>query len=871
MALRNILVLFLVFGALSANKNSMVKLNDGGYEDIVIAINPALKEDPQIIENIKADIKIDNPSQNYGDDPYTKQYGGCGEQGEYIHFTPNFITNDSLISVYGPRGRVFVHEWAHLRWGVFDEYSLDDPFYIASNLKVEATRCSADIFGLPRITRCTGNSCTVTPCNFDSNTGLYEKGCVFVPDQSQFVTESIMFMQALPDVTEFCDASNHNIEAPNPQNRICNYRSTWDVIMDSSDISSSPSQPSLTIPEPTFTLLQYSERVLTLVLDVSGSMGWYNRIERLYQAAEVFLIQIIETNSNIGMVQFADSDFVLSQLLQIRSDAERQQLKQLLPTTANGGTNICSGILAGIEVNKGKSGSSHGTEIVLLSDGEDNYHGTLCYPDIINSGAIIHVIFLGLAEPTLEELSKATGGLTFLATDNVDANGLIDAFSAISSGNGDITQQSIQLESTNSILVPQECLNGTVFIDSTVGNDTFFLVTWQTRVPGIYLEEPTGRIYTAAHFDSDTTSKSSRLAINGTAARGAWIYSLCNGLLAAEAIGIVVNSKAADENVLPIIVNAHMSQDTNQYPNPMVIYASVSQGLVPVVGAKVTAMIEPVSGPIMTVDLLDNGAGADIQRDDGIYSKYFIQFLTNGRYGLKVRVESNNGKSRLIAPKSRALYIPGFIINGSISMNPPQPEINNEDLILGDFSRTASGGSFVLTNVPTDVPLDIYKPEKITDLKAQIQDDSIVLSWTATGDDLDEGTASEYDLRMNTNLKELRDNFTGSSQVNMTGVIPKSAGSLESFTFVPENVAITNGTILYFGLVAVDDVSLKSDVSNIAQAALFIPPPADPTTVPPSTQTEPTTTPNNSEKMKASVISAIAYSVAVLICIYVPS
>lgn len=37
-------------------------------------------------------------------------------------------------------GRVFVHEWAHLRWGVFDEYNIDAPFYSTGGKKAEATR-----------------------------------------------------------------------------------------------------------------------------------------------------------------------------------------------------------------------------------------------------------------------------------------------------------------------------------------------------------------------------------------------------------------------------------------------------------------------------------------------------------------------------------------------------------------------------------------------------------------------------------------------------------------------------------------------------------------------------------------------------------
>ncbi|XP_071983458.1 calcium-activated chloride channel regulator 1-like [Engystomops pustulosus] len=886
----NIFAFVLVFHIFARSESSLVKLNNGGYEDIVIAINPNVTEDLRIIEKIKAmvkeasgflfhatgkrlfirnakilvprswsannyikpkietyntaDIRIANPALKYGNDPYTQQYGRCGEPGQYIHLTPDFVTDDMFITKYGPRGRVFVHEWAHLRWGVYDEYSLDIPYYISQSGTVEATRCSAEIFGEYRIQKCQGTSCIVSNCIIDPTTNLYEKGCVFVPDQWTPATTSLMYMQALPPVTKFCDASNHNTEAPNLQNEMCNYRSTWDVIQSSADIQSTPPNPALTIPDPIITLLQISERVVTLVLDVSGSMGTSNRIGRLYQAAEVFLMQVIEIESYVGIVTFSSSASTKSQLLQINGDAQREQLKRLLPTVASGGTNICSGIIAGIQVNKGKSGSSDGTEVLLLSDGEDNYDTNLCVPQILASGAIIHVIFLGAAEePKLKEIAKLTGGKTVLSTDRVDAQGLIDAFSSISASDGDITKLSIQLESTASSLPPSQCLTGTVYIDSTVGNETFFLVTWQTAVPSINLQNPKGIVYTSAQFITDNTAKSSRLAIPGTAERGPWTYSICNSRTSVEALGLVVNSKASDANISPITVNGHMNQDANQYPNPMVIYATVSQGLTPITGATVTAIIEPVTGPIVTLELLDNGAGPDVIKNDGTYSRYFTQFSANGRYSLKVRVENNiKGKSRLVLPKSRALYVPGFIINGTITMNPPRPEYTDEDLNVGEFSRTASGGSFVVSNVPSGPQPDIYKPDKITDLQAEIVDDMITLSWTATGDDLDQGNASSYDLRMNIKHNDLRNNFDGSTPINVSALTPLPAGSSETFSFKPENIVIQNGTILYFALVAIDKVAQRSDVSNIAQAALVLPPTPAPTTEPITTTTEPITT-----------------------------
>lgn len=57
-------------------------------------------------------------------------------------------------------------------------------------------------------------------------------------------------------------------------------------------------------------------------------------------------------------------------------------------------------------------------------------------------------------------------------------------------------------------------------------------------------------------------------------------------------------------------------------------------------------------------------AGPDIVKNDGIYSRYLTTFTVNGRYGLKVRVESTNNRTRLALPRNRALYVPGYVDNG---------------------------------------------------------------------------------------------------------------------------------------------------------------------------------------------------------------
>uniref|UniRef100_A0A6I8N1I9 Calcium-activated chloride channel N-terminal domain-containing protein n=1 Tax=Ornithorhynchus anatinus TaxID=9258 RepID=A0A6I8N1I9_ORNAN len=129
---------------------SMIKLKSNGFEGSVIAINPQIPEDVNIVQQIKdmmtgasiylfavtkkmfyfksvtilipntwrdkpeystskresyktADVIVAEPSPVYGDVPYTKQIRKCRDPGEYIHFTPKVLTGD-LLKEYGPLG-----------------------------------------------------------------------------------------------------------------------------------------------------------------------------------------------------------------------------------------------------------------------------------------------------------------------------------------------------------------------------------------------------------------------------------------------------------------------------------------------------------------------------------------------------------------------------------------------------------------------------------------------------------------------------------------------------------------------------------------------------------------------------------------------
>ncbi|KAM6219952.1 calcium-activated chloride channel regulator 1 [Rhynchocyon petersi] len=866
-----ILALHLLEGVLS---NSLIQLDNNGYEGIVIAIDPNVPEDEMLIQQLKdmvtqaspylfeatekrfyfksvailipekwkakpeymrpkletlnnADVLVvqRNPAGNDG--PYTEQIGNCGEKGERIYFTPNFLAGKKE-NEYGPQGRAFVHEWAHLRWGVFNEYNDKEKFYL-SNGRNQPVKCSGTITGEPKREVCQGGSCVTRPCRPDRVTGKFEEDCEFVPHAHQTEKASIMFSQKIDSVVQFCTEQNHNKEAPNMQNQKCNLRSTWAVISDSEDFKKTTPMTTKP-PTPTFSLLQIGQRIVCLVLDKSGSMATGGRLNRLNQAGKLFLLQTVEQGSWAGMVAFDSTAYIRSELIQIRSSSDRDVLIRSLPTAATGGTSICSGLRAAFTVIR-KKYPTDGSEIVLLTDGEDNTISS-CFNEVKQSGAIIHTVALGpSAAKELEELSKMTGGLQTYASDQVQNNGLIDAFSALSSGNGAPSMRSVQLESKGLTLQNKEWMNGTVIIDSTVGNDTLFLVTWTTQIPQILLWDPSGKKQDG--FLVDTQSKVAYLQVPGTAKVGIWNYSM---QASSQTLTLTVTSRSPDATLPPITVTSKMNKDTGKFPSPMIVYASIRQGAAPILRASVTALIESVNGKTVSLELLDNGAGADATKNDGVYSRYFTAYDTNGRYSLKVRALGGiqAARARGILQKSGAMYIPGWIKDGKVEWNPPRPESNKNNLQGKQvcFSRTSSGGSFVASNVPVAPIADLFPPCQITDLEAKLHGNKFInLSWTAPGDDYDHGRAHKYIIRVSTSILDLRDKFENALQVNTTGLIPKDANSQEVFVFEPENITFENGTDLFIAVQAVDKVNLKSEISNIARVSLFVPPQTPPETL----------------------------------------
>ncbi|XP_056329948.1 calcium-activated chloride channel regulator 1 [Danio aesculapii] len=860
MHLRSVFVLVMT---LLSSTSTGIKLDGNGYVDITIAISSKVLEDEKLINKIKdmvtegsvhlykaldkkvyfkevtilvplnwnskvftkartelfetGVIRVDNAHPAYGDEPYTNQYGECGAEGQYIHFTPNFLRDDKLIKLYGSRGKVLVHEWAHLRWGVYDEYNEKTPFYRSANGKIESTRCSKNIEG--QLYDVTADP--LQPCQNDPQTSLPTDGCRFIPNKYQSTESSMMSLPSLDSVITFCRESEHNYEAPNLQNAKCSNKATYTVIFEDSvdkDALRSLKPLASTPPAPTFKVVQRMQRTVCLVLDISGSMQG-SRILRLQQASTHFLQNIIEDQSSVALVTFSTDASTLSTLTTIDKESTRENLVKLLPKAAGGSTNMCKGLNLGLQVLKTDNQDVLGDEIIFLTDGEAMDTLSTCVPAAINSGAIIHTIALGdKADKALREMADKTGGKFITASDDVLSNQLLNGFSSLIMPTGNQTKDPVQIDSVG--IKTSDWFNGTVSVDQTIGTKTSFTITYEASLPRISIQSPSGLIYSQTQMRHDEPAKTVTLKVPGTAQTGDWKYSILSPTL--QSLTVTATSQAARANVPPITVKAQMNQQFSDGSKPMIVFAEVVQNYKPLIKAEVWATLESESGTVHELQLLDNGAGADTFKDDGVYSRYFTR-MKKGRSSLKVRVKNNDGQARFTLQKrGGAPYVPGYVVNGVVELNPPKPSVSEELLEVGSFTRTATGESFEVTLTSSTPPK--FAPCKITDLSAEINEDAVLLSWTAPGEDLDEGSAKSYDIRWSFELRELLFNFSNAHVVNTSVISPQVFGSVEQHLF-NLSFPIQNGTTLFFAIQSEDKEKLKSEMSNVASGSKIIPNP----------------------------------------------
>ena len=125
---------------------------------------------------------------------------------------------------------------------------------------------------------------------------------------------------------------------------------------------------------------------------------------------------------------------------------------------------------------------------------------------------------------------------------------------------------------------------------------------------------------------------------------------------------------------------------------------------------------------------------------------------------------------------------------------------------------------FVAT-VALAVDGDITAPSTIANLSvSNITQTSVLLSWTAPGDDAAVGTSTSYDLRYSTSL--ITESNWASSTPATGEPTPQIAGSAESMTVS----GLSPSTTYYFAIKSKDEMNNESLLSNVPNATTLTPP-----------------------------------------------
>ncbi|MBU4446024.1 MAG: fibronectin type III domain-containing protein, partial [Elusimicrobia bacterium] len=139
--------------------------------------------------------------------------------------------------------------------------------------------------------------------------------------------------------------------------------------------------------------------------------------------------------------------------------------------------------------------------------------------------------------------------------------------------------------------------------------------------------------------------------------------------------------------------------------------------------------------------------------------------------------------------------------------------IDQENRIYAVGESTYYGDFYIARYLPVE-ELDFMPPGEITDLAASyVTTDSVTLEWTATGDDLDEGTAYNYDIRYTTAGEIMTDlDFEIATQAENEPE-PQGAEHHEMFT-----VSALEPDTTYYFLIRTFDEAGNSNESNCASA-----------------------------------------------------
>ncbi|XP_027221462.2 calcium-activated chloride channel regulator 4A [Penaeus vannamei] len=873
-------------------------LVDNGYEDLVVAISPAVNEAyaMDLIWSIKrtvseasavlfkatrrraffrdvkillpmtwtsttydqiafnqhfqsSEIRVDVSNAAYGGQPYTDQPGGCGVPGRYIHLTPEYLLNDGEAAWWGPRGKTLVHEWAKLRWGVFAEVGFPHdpaapPFFWNSQGEVHGAENVSPTYCANReLSGELRDDLTNASCSYVD--GLPDANCRFRPNASQAASSSLLGYYHMNSIVEFCDSvfaseKPHAVLAPSRHNLMCKGRSVWDVMGLHPDFEGGANPPATASSPTKVTVLRPEVVRIALVLDYSSGMSDSRRIDKLQRSIKRWILREVPDGLFVGIIKFWSHAFPSAELTEVTGQS-RKDLASHIDNILSSGCSIGAGLAMAMDVLENQNNP---IIVVVSGSHEDNYP----YIDdmlskVVKFGARVVTVALGSeTESKLHSLASATGGKAFTVSDEGEGGALDEALLGAlgyqPGGRPDDARVKLHGFTRHA---GNETVADSFIVDASVGRKLEFRLDTDRKVA--FTERPHLIRPNGTRVDAETTDGVLWAVSLPVAEVGSWIWSLA--LPASEDcyIHVSVTARGREPGNSPILSRAWLNvgpYGVDIPNNPVIVYAEVKQGNNPVVDARVRATITQPSEDLDAVelDLLDNGQGADTQAGDGVYSRYYTLYSGAGRYSVEVQVWDDGYayvNNGYEKSKQQFLKTPTYCCG---SVVPASPDLGTP---TGNFSRTVTVGSFqVLADPPAG---DLLPPSRVTDLQASAAPLSLDLTWTAPGDDLDAGTVAGYEVRLSRNRSHLEDDSFDARGNETLLTLDESADMAELLLEAGQKVTLNltledeleRNRTYFVAIRAVDDVGLLSAASNpVVVVALESPPPVPPPVPPPA-------------------------------------
>ena len=438
----------------------------------------------------------------HGIRPFTQQSRGCGEPGDFVGLPYDFLTTwNNTWEKFGDPAKLFVREWAKLRYGIFDELGyagdLMYPNYFKYNGKLVPTSSTDGMLEgewmNERHRRCDPQ--------FDDNCHFMLTG------SNDKITCSLGSFPFLPSVKGFCSKDQILAMAPTKHNVICKGRSPLDIILGHDDffeVQARPKSEAEKLIDPEITVVREPETKYVLIMETSGSMDHGNQWKWINKAAQKFIRYDLPLHSNLAIVTFSNNSKVAHSMSAIHSDEARARLADTVPDKYHLSQSDIKCLLCGVqqaiqEVLRGKMAGAH---LILLTRGSPDTLSISDEQTIQDYVKYYHIKVSSILLPETKKLplafydsiAQASGGFSYIVPSTQRSSmklyvDLMQAFSGLL--NHERPRLAIDVHDNLIPMTGYGTTNGTYVIDTTLGRDTSF---------GIYVEDAEDHLIKSVSF-----------------------------------------------------------------------------------------------------------------------------------------------------------------------------------------------------------------------------------------------------------------------------------------------------------------------------------------------------------------------------------